>query len=218
MLIRKVIDRLQYIFFPTEHQKILNKWYADGGDVRFRFNYDLTSDSLVFDIGGYEGRWASDIYSRYCCRVFVFEPVSEFAEQIQTRFLRNPNIKVLQFGLGKNSRTEVISICGDGSSIFRNSNKKQKIQIVDVAEWIESHGITEIDLMKVNIEGGEYELLERLIETDLIRIVRNIQVQFHKIERESSARMERIQERLRETHYLTYQYKFCWENWVRTQS
>ena len=34
-------------------------------------------------------------------------------------------------------------------------------------------------LMKINIEGGEFELLERLLETRLISRIENIQVQFH---------------------------------------
>jgi FkbM family methyltransferase len=194
---------------------MLKKWYADGGDYALRFNYNLTPKSLVLDIGGYEGQWASDIYSRYCCKVIVFEPVKEFAERIRKRFSKNPDISVLQFGLGKVSRIETIGICSDGSSISKVSNQNERIQIVDVADYITSQNISKIDLMKVNVEGAEYELLERLIETDLCRIISNIQVQFHNISKESSDRMERIQKCLRDTHYATYQYRFLWENWVR---
>ena len=132
--------------------------------------------------------------------------------RILERFSQNPNIYALQIGLGGLSRKETISICKAGSSIFRNSDNKQEIQIIDVKSWIEAQNITDIDLMKINIEGGEYELLERLIETGLIRNIRNIQVQFHKIRRVSSSRMEQIQKHLRKTHYPTYQYKFVWKN------
>ena len=30
-----------------------------------RYEYALTQDSIVFDIGGYEGRFASTIYNKY---------------------------------------------------------------------------------------------------------------------------------------------------------
>jgi FkbM family methyltransferase len=192
---------------------MVQKYFADGGDYVFRFNYNLTQESLVLDLGGYEGQWASDLYARYRCKIIVFEPVKGFAERIQKRFLKNPDITVLQFGLGKTSRAETIGICADGSSIFKNSNQKEQIQIFDVKDYITSH--SQIDLMKVNIEGGEYELLERLIETNLCRTISNIQVQFHYISNESSDRMEQIQKRLKETHHLTYQYRFVWENWTR---
>jgi FkbM family methyltransferase len=215
-VMNSAVSEFRRVFFPTELQRELKKWRLDGGDKGLRLNYDLTPDSFVLDIGGYEGQWASDIYSRYRCRIYVFEPVHEFAERIQKRFSRNPDISVLRLGLGGFSRKETISLCKDGSSIFRNSGNKQEIQIVDIAEWIKGQNIAGIDLMKVNIEGGEYELLERLVETGLIRAVKNIQVQFHKIAKDSGSRMERIQTRLRNTHHPTYQYRFVWENWART--
>lgn len=214
-MINQILRRVQFRFFPTDVQKALKRWQIDGGDYENRFNYDLTPTSLVLDVGGYEGQWASDIFSRYRCKIFVFEPVKEFAERIELRFRSNPNIEILQYGLGGATRGEEISVSKDGSSVFRDSDNKQEIQIVDVADWIEHQYINEIDLMKINIEGGEYELLDRLIETNLVRIIRNIQVQFHEIDAESGIRMRKIQERLEETHYPTYQYRFVWENWVR---
>lgn len=213
-MIDKAFRRIRYVFFPTEHQRVLGKWYRDGGDYKLRFNYDLTAGSLVLDIGGYHGQWTSDIFARYCCRVFVFEPVRAFAESIRERFKGNQNIEVLPFGVGGTSRTESIAVCRDGSSIFRSSCEREEIRIIDIADWLRSNAVATIDLMKINIEGGEYELLERLIETGLIRGVRNVQVQFHAIVKNADARMKQIQDRLRETHNLTYQYRFVWENWA----
>ena len=217
MFIKKAFRRLQCILFPTKHQRTLRKWYADGGDRTMRFNYDLGPSSLVLDLGGYEGQWASDIFSMYCCKIVVFEPIHEFAESIRERFKRNPKISVLPFGAGKESHKALISLCKNGSSVFRASNKRQEIEIVDIADWIRRNDISTIHLMKLNIEGGEYETLERLIDTDLIRIIENIQVQFHEIAANSSARMQQIQERLKITHTPTYQYRFVWENWTLRQ-
>jgi FkbM family methyltransferase len=217
-MISNIIHKLRHNFFPSEHDRMVEKWYDEGGDYKFRFTYDLTRDSLVLDLGGYQGQWASDIFSRYCCKIIIFEPVSEYAQQISKRFISNDKIRVLQCGLGGVSREDVIGICGDGSSLFGNTNAKESIQILDVAFWIREQNIVSIELMKINIEGGEYELLDRLIETDLIRIVKNVQVQFHNISRSSTAHMKRIHERLYNTHHLTYQYKFVWENWTRNET
>ena len=216
-MILKIIKKLRYNFFPSEHERIVKKWYVDGGDYEFRFTYNLTRDSLVLDLGGYQGQWASDVFSRYCCKIIIFEPVSEYARQISKRFANNEKIQVHQCGLGGTSREDVINICRDGSSMFGNANTKEPIQILDFACWIREQNITSIDLMKINIEGGEYELLDRLIETDLITIVKNVQVQFHNVSRDSTVHMALIQERLYKTHSLTYQYKFVWENWARNE-
>ena len=213
-LFRKVAHRSRRAFFPSEHDRQLKSSYADGGNERFRYDYDLNSNSLVMDLGGYKGQWASDIFSMYCCSVIVFQAVPEFAQSIQERFKKNSKMSVLPFGAAKNSRTAMISVCEDGSSVFRTSGRRQEIEIVDFADRIRHNNISSIDLVKVHIEGGEYELLERPLETDLIRIIRDLQVQFHEIAADSGARMEEIHEQLSHTHNLTYQYRFVWENWT----
>jgi len=214
MFVAKAFRRLQCRLFPTERQRTLKKWRADDGDRSKRLNYDLSESSLVLDLGGYEGQWASDIFSMYCCKIVVFEPVHEFAQSVRDRFKRNSKISVLPFGAGKSSRTTLMSVCKDSSSVVRTVGRKEEVEIVDIADWIRRNDIASVDLMKINVEGGEYEILERLIQTDLIQTIRDIQVQFHEITMDSAARMRGIQERLKETHNLTYQYEFVWENWT----
>lgn len=77
------------------------------------------------------------------------------------------------------------------------------------------NNINTIDLMKINIEGGEYELIEHFIEKEFIKEIRDIQVQFHGFVPDAGVRMKKIQEELKKTHFLTYQYEFVWENWRR---
>jgi hypothetical protein len=69
--------------------------------------------------------------------------------------------------------------------------------------------------MKVNIEGGEYELLDRMIESQLMGRIDYLQIQFHSISPSSSGAMRRIQRSLKETHKLDFQYVFLWEGWSR---
>ena len=33
---------------------------------------DLNEKSVVFDIGGYNGQWTSEIFSKYCCAFSIF--------------------------------------------------------------------------------------------------------------------------------------------------
>ena len=75
--------------------------------------------------------------------------------------------------------------------------------------------IDEIDLIKINIEGGEFELLERMFEQGLVAKCKNIQIQFHDFFPEAKSLRQDIRERLKETHHLTYDYYFVWENWER---
>jgi FkbM family methyltransferase len=208
-------NRLNKKLYRREHRRNVRKWWADGGDARFRFDYDLDPDSFVMDLGGYEGQWASDIYSRYRCKIAIFEPVSGYAENIRRRFQRNNDIELLEYGLGGSTRDETIYIRGAGSSAFGKKADAEQMRIVDAADWFAEHACNNVDLMKINIEGGEFELLERMLACDLARKVRDFQIQFHNISFDATSRMERIREGLALTHAPGYQYKFVWENWTR---
>ncbi len=213
-IIKKIIARLRMSMFPTEHDKEIRRWWSDGGDERFRYDYELSNDSLVIDLGGYKGQWASDIYARYNCHLLVFEPVKLFAEKIKERFRKNPRVEVFCLALGKNRRQEVIALCDDGSSVYRDAPVKETIGFEDVAEFFAKHNIKSVDLMKVNIEGGEYELLPKLFESGLINRIKQIQIQFHDVVPDSEKCMKKLCSELAKTHRPTYQYKFVWENWV----
>ena len=201
--------------YRREHRRNVRQWWADGGDERFRYDYPLTAGSYVLDLGGYEGQWASDIHDRYRCRIAIFEPVASYAEGIRQRFASNDAVELFQFGLGASNRTETIYIRGAGSSAYGKKAEAEDMHMVDVNEWFEDQGVPQVDLMKINIEGGEYELLERMLECDLIDRVIDLQIQFHNIAFESFRRMEAIKNGLARTHRPGYQYKFVWENWSR---
>ncbi len=189
------------------------KWFADKGDQTLRLNYDLSSDAVVFDLGGFEGQWASDIFSRYCCSIYVFELFDEYAKAISLRFDKNPKIKIYPFGLSVKDENNVISVAGEGSSIYREGTIKKNVQFKNIKTFLEQNNIKQIDLIKINIEGGEFDLLEYILDEGLAVQIKNFQVQFHDLFPESKARMEKIQSRLSKTHNLTYQYHFVWENW-----
>ena len=196
-----------------QQRKVVKKWRKDGGDEILRLEYDLDATSIVLDVGGFQGQWASDLYSKYNSKIYIFEPVSAFYEKINNRFSKNLNIQAYDFGLSGATRRELISLTGDASSVFKKSAESEEITLTSISEWIKNEKIDRIDLIKLNIEGGEYELLEHIINTGLIDKIDEIQVQFHPIEDKSEDRMFDIQNALSVTHEPTYQYKFIWENW-----
>lgn len=188
-------------------------FFALNGDKTLRQEYDLDADSVVLDVGGYEGQWASDIFSRYCSTIYIFEPVQSFAEAIKKRFKKNQKIIVHAAGLSSITKKANINVSLDGSSMVKVAGSSAEIDLIDVAEFFKENNIEEVGLMKINIEGAEYDLLDRMIEQNLISKVENIQVQFHNFFPTAEARMLKIQSALEQTHKLTYQFKFVWENW-----
>jgi FkbM family methyltransferase len=199
----------------AEYRRMVAQFYTDGGDARLRFDYDLGPDSLVLDLGGYEGQWASDLYGRRRCRIEIFEPVPRFAAAIAERFRFNPDIRVHALALGGATRIETLSIAGASSSAYKAKAATEDVRFVDVAQWFEEQRLGDVRLMKINIEGGEYELLERMLECGLTARVADLQIQFHNFSPDAAERMAAIQRGLAATHRPTYQYRFVWENWRR---
>lgn len=190
-------------------------WVCADGDHTLRMDYAIKANEIVLDIGGFEGQWASDIFARYLCDVHVFEPVPKFAQSIRQRFENNSNIHIHEAALGNRSDSISISIDGDASSTLLIGERDIEVALMSCSDLILKHGWDEIALVKINIEGGEYELLEHLIETGLIARIRDIQVQFHDFVPDAHARMFAIQQKLCQTHHLTYYFPFIWENWKR---
>ncbi len=190
------------------------RWFRDDGDVKLRLNYpELREDSVIFDLGGYKGQFASDIFAKYGSEVYVFEPFQTFFQGLQERFRANYHIRVFGFGLAGRDETQRIYFHDDGTSVFRPSTNFQVIRIRRFSSFVQEHDIATIDLLKVNIEGSEYDLLDDIIGAGLQHRIRNIQVQFHRDIVHAYERMEDIKQTLRMSHNLTYEYPFVWENY-----
>jgi FkbM family methyltransferase len=214
-----VLRRLRRAVAPTLHEREIRRYWAAGGDEAFRYAYELDPGSVVLDVGGYEGGWAAELLDSFDCRVHVFEPVASYVDNLNRRFAFDSRVTVHACGLGGETRDILISLAGDASSHVRTheGTKPEKARIIDVSEWWAENDIDRVALMKVNIEGGEYELVPRLIETGLIDRVDNLQVQFHDFAPDAEARMNQIASALSRTHDRTYGFAFVWENWRRRE-
>lgn len=196
-------------------KKRCKPWFKINGDKTLRLNYDLSKSSIVFDLGGYKGNFAQEIYNRYLCKIFIFEPVKSFYKIIDDKFKDIPKVTTYPYGLANEDKELFISDSEDASSVFIDSEGSEKIKLKSILNFNNNNNITHVDLIKINIEGGEYEVLEALLESGMISIFKNLQIQFHDfIIDNASERMENIQVQLAKTHKITYQYKFVWENWV----
>lgn len=217
IFLEKIILKISLFLKREKNEDLQTKrvipWFKIDGDKTLRLNYKLDSSSVVVDVGGYEGQWSSDIFAKYQCNIHIFEPVKSFFEKIKERFNKNDKIKTYNIGLSNKNNKLSISLLEDSSSLFKQDTKNEHIEIADASNFFKENNIEHMDLIKINIEGGEYDLLENLIETGYISKIKNIQVQFHDFVPDAKERMLKIQKRLEKTHHVTYQYEFVWENW-----
>jgi hypothetical protein len=110
----------------------------------------------------------------------------------------------------------MISDAGDGSSfVFNKVGKLITAEVRPFELVFDSLGVEEVDLLKINIEGGEFELIPAIIDSGLISRVRFIQVQFHSFAPNAYELREQIRKNLKKTHQEMWCYQFVWESWKR---
>lgn len=189
------------------------KWFADRGDQTHRINYALDACSCVFDVGAYHGDWAKTMLQRYHCQLYAFEPVQRFYEIACKTLKPYPTAAVFPYGIAGRTEKVAITLQKDGSSVYASGLETEEIQIRSIVDVMDFITLPVIDLIKINNEGGEYDLLEEAIAKRYHRRFRNIQVQFHWMIPDAEARRARIRAALSRTHRLTYDYPFVWENW-----
>ncbi len=182
-------------------------------DLRYSLDH-LTPESVVLDVGAFEGRWAAEINRKYGCTVHAFEPVPEFFNNCVRRFDGNPKIRMWPFGLGNSDRNERFGIKGDMSGAHCTSpNESVDVVVRDVVDFFRSHIVSRCHAAKINAEGSEYEILEALIDAGLIHLFDHISTQFHTCAPDYEMRHNLIRLQLEQTHDLAYDEKFVWTAW-----
>lgn len=193
----------------------VKKWFADHGDETLRLDYPLDETSVVFDVGGYLGDYADAVHKKYGCRVYLFEPVPAFYNECVKRFNNSPSITCLNYGLSSASGWFEMSLNNNGSSFKINEvgGTSQQAQVRSIIEVVAELGVEEINLIKINIEGGEFDLLSTMIDSGLIKHIKYIQVQFHNFVAGAVDARLRIRGSLEKTHREMWNYEFVWESW-----
>jgi FkbM family methyltransferase len=194
------------------------QWEGAGGETLVLTFDGLSPSSFVVDVGAYRGKWVAEIFTRYQCTVAAIEPVPRFADEIAAKYAPNPKIQVHNIALGARTETRSMSLMGDASSAVLDGPDQTEVRFIDVADWMKEHAPSGVDLMSINCEGGEYDILPRLIETGAISNIRQLMVQFHNFSEHDKDSRERIRKALSKTHTQRYEYPFVWECWQITAS
>jgi len=218
--VNKSFDKLKYfkrIYLDKEIFLIeLKRWYKDNGDENLRLSYpSLNINSIVFDLGGYKGDFAFQIYERYKCNVYIFEPHPTFYKFCIDRFKGNSKIHVFDFGLSDENGSFKLSDLDDGSSLFDRDGAASHIEVKvrEFSPLFEELNLKKIDLIKINIEGAEFPLLEHMYLKNIFPLIDNLQIQFHNFVDDAPSKKNLINQNLSLTHTRTWNYEFVWENW-----
>ncbi|UWQ18653.1 FkbM family methyltransferase [Jannaschia sp. M317] len=199
---------------PAAHATVA--WHADGGDaIRMRFD-GLGPDDTVLDFGGFEGNWADHMHRTHGCKVHVFEPHPAFADRLTRRFADTPAVTVHPYAVGSHDGELTLSDDGDASSALSGEGRVTG-QVRALSDVLPTLPEARFAVAKVNIEGGEYDLLPALIETGALGRIDVLQVQFHLYTRAHLQERSDLIQQIEHSHLPDFSYPFVWEQWTRRQ-
>ena len=201
------------------NKESIKKWFADNGDATHNLNHNLNKDSIVLDIGGYTGVWASQILEKYDCQIYILEPVPDFYEKLKQRFMKCPRVLSKMVGVSPDVDKELtINLDGDATLCLDDSPfGTTTIHLSPIEKILEDLNIEEVDLVQINIEGAEYAVLKEWLRSGTINRFKKLQIQFHQVAGiDYLSERSYIQNKLAEIGYIkVFDYPFVWESWEK---
>ena len=209
LFLKKVLNNLRRT--PTLNQR---KWFKDNGDNTLRLSYSLNEESVFIEVGGYKGYYAKKIVDKFNPITYIFEPDHNYFDILNNEFKNNT--KIINKALGSFDGT--VNLIEKGDSSFISKNKEQNlnvktVEMISFDKFIKNENLKLIDLISINIEGGEYELLHHIIEKEHATRIKNFQIQFHKNVKGHRKLKKSLTSKLSITHELEWSYNYVWESW-----
>lgn len=194
-------------------------WFWIGMEEK-KLDWNLDKDSVVFEIGAYKGSNMAKLQEKYGCNIYAFEPVKEFYD-IAKKKIDNPKTRLFNFGLSHETKTFPFYLDKNSSSVFpkdsldKDGAIRQDCKLVDITEFMDKHGIKDVDLMIIDMEGQEYDFAKKLINSGYLIKIREFMIQFHRVVSDYSRKRKVLRNLFKKTHKQIYCYPFVWEVWER---
>ena len=136
----------------------------------------LNETSTVVDLGMSDGDFARAMVSRFGCRVYGLEPEPSL-------FAALPDIdRVVKEQAAVSPTDEPVTLYMNAtqcaSTLFDVADTSVTVAGTTLTSFLDRHAISTVDLLKMDIEGAEFDVLASTSDSDLLRI-RQLTIEFH---------------------------------------
>ena len=151
--------------------------------------HNIDRNSVFIDVGSNWGDVLKELVATQC-KVYSFEPHPEYSEILGYTYTNNPNFFMYKaavwsediirpfFFKGHNIRLNGgATLMAEKTNIY-NDSKHTAVQCLDIARIVKSID-RRIDVLKLDVEGAEWNILHRLYETGTYLDVKAIYVENH---------------------------------------
>ena len=145
--------------------------YREFFDEGIYDDMDVHNRDVVFDIGANIGLWTAYILERGAKKVYSFEPNKLAISQLENNFKDNEKVVIVPKGI-YHEHTKIPFYVDEGnsliSSVVNGDNKvlAYEIDTLTIEDVLEQYNIDKIDLLKMDIEGAEFDIFDNVtVET-----------------------------------------------------
>lgn len=132
----------------------------------------------ILDIGGNIGLASLYFARRFpAAKIYSFEPEPENIELQRKNTEPYDNVTCVPVALGADNGKLTLRVPDDfnygGASLYANEGRSMRDIEVDVrrtADWLQENSIGEVDLIKIDAEGAEFDILTSLPEEVISRV------------------------------------------------
>ena len=138
----------------------------------------LTRDSVVVDAGAHRGEFSAEIMRRFGCQCHLVEANPRLVETLIVDRAESITTAALA---GRDGRGMLhLSENPEASGLFDTglATTSVEVETISLATLMRRLGITKIDLLKLDIEGAEFDLIA-VTPNQILQRISQIAVEFH---------------------------------------
>ena len=156
----------------------------------------IPDNSVIVDFGANIGAFV--VYAAKTARntrVYAYEPMPQYFEQLQENVavngLEGNAVKCFQYAVAGAASDQELYITGEGvffPTLVAPDDVAAtavKVHCTTLQEILETNGLEKIDLLKIDIEGAEYDVLYNT-PPEILAKVSEIRMEYHNIDGETS--------------------------------
>lgn len=126
---------------------------------------DIKDKNIVFDIGANVGLFTKFIQTKGAKKVYCFEPNPIATTHLESIFKDDPSVALNYFAVSDKDGEITLNIDDTNSlisSVYSETNTKLTIPCHSFESILNAHNLNHIDLVKMDIEGGEFDIIDNM--------------------------------------------------------
>lgn len=183
--LRKVKYVLEGRILKTPEIHITKKWFGNKYGGFYVYTESLNNQSIIYSVGiGTDVSFDLELISSFNCKIFGFDPTPKSIEWVKEN-VNHSNFIMSEFGILNSSGKKKFYLPKNQNFVsgsilpLKSVNEKDSItlEFKTITEVMQANNHDHLDLLKIDIEGAEYGVLQDLLNQSIH--IDQIVVEFH---------------------------------------